>query len=56
MMTNPNSMNSRCGLEDCDCGHTIDLLLRALVVVRDAWDAELADIARRAIDNVQEDK
>ena len=55
-MANPNPMNARCGLEGCDCGYTIDLLLRALVVVRDAWDAELADIARRAIDNAQEDK
>ncbi len=23
-------MNSRCGLEDCDCGHTIEKLVAAL--------------------------
>jgi len=25
-----NPMNARCGLEDCDCGHTIEKLLKAL--------------------------
>ena len=27
-MSNP--MSARCGLEDCDCGHTIEVLLKAL--------------------------
>jgi len=25
-----NPMNARCGLEDCDCGHTIEALRKAL--------------------------
>ncbi|KKL10452.1 hypothetical protein LCGC14_2555670 [marine sediment metagenome] len=29
-MGNPNPMNSRCGLEDCDCGYVIEKLLTAL--------------------------
>ncbi len=29
-MDNPNPMNSRCGLEDCDCGHMIEKLVKAL--------------------------
>jgi hypothetical protein len=32
-MTNPNPMNSRCGLEDCDCEYTIGGLLRRLEVI-----------------------
>ena len=27
---NPNPMNSRCGLEDCDCGYVIEKLVTAL--------------------------
>jgi hypothetical protein len=32
-MTNPNPMNSRCGLEDCDCEYTIGGLLRRLEII-----------------------
>ena len=30
---NPNPMNARCGLEDCDCEYTIGGLLRRLEVI-----------------------
>ncbi|KKL05814.1 hypothetical protein LCGC14_2602260 [marine sediment metagenome] len=30
---NPNPMNSRCGLEDCDCEYTIGGLLRRLELI-----------------------
>ncbi len=39
-MTNPNPMNSRCGLEDCDCEYTIGGLLRRLELI--AEEAKLA--------------
>ena len=32
-MSNPNPMNSRCGLEDCDCEFTIGGLLRRLEII-----------------------
>ncbi|KKM83070.1 hypothetical protein LCGC14_1313230 [marine sediment metagenome] len=32
-MTNPNPMNSRCGLKDCDCEYTIGGLLRRLELI-----------------------
>ena len=32
-MDNPNPMNSRCGLADCDCEYTIGGLLRRLELV-----------------------
>ena len=32
-MSNPNPMNSRCGLEDCDCEYTIGGLLRRLEII-----------------------
>ena len=32
-MNNPNPMNSRCGLEDCDCEYTIGGLLRRLEMI-----------------------
>ena len=31
--SNPNPMNSRCGLEDCDCEYTIGGLLRRLELI-----------------------
>ena len=37
-MNNPNPMNSRCGLADCDCGYTIEKLLTALEKLT-AWVA-----------------
>ena len=33
MSNNPNPMNSRCGLEDCDCEYTIGGLLRRLEII-----------------------
>ena len=34
-MSNPNPMNSRCGLEDCDCGYVIDSILSKMHEIRD---------------------
>jgi hypothetical protein len=38
-MSNPNPMNSRCGLEDCDCEYTIGGLLRRLEIVAEQCTA-----------------
>ncbi len=35
-MSNPNPMNSRCGLEDCDCEYTIGGLLRRLEMIMES--------------------
>jgi hypothetical protein len=35
-MTNPNPMNSRCGLEDCDCEYAIGGLLRRLEMIMES--------------------
>jgi hypothetical protein len=35
---NPNPMNSRCGLEDCDCEYTIGGLLRRLEMIIEQAD------------------
>jgi hypothetical protein len=43
-MTSSNPMNSRCGLEDCDCEYTIGGLLRRLEIV-----AEKCTAGREAI-------
>ena len=40
-MSNPNPMNSRCGLEDCDCEYTIGGLLRRLELVAEQCTAGL---------------
>ncbi|KKM83715.1 hypothetical protein LCGC14_1306420 [marine sediment metagenome] len=40
-MSNPNPMNSRCGLEDCDCEYTIGGLLRRLEMIAESCTAGL---------------
>ena len=40
-MNNPNPMNSRCGLEDCDCEYTIGGLLRRLELIMENCTAGL---------------
>ena len=40
-MTNPNPMNSRCGLEECDCEYTIGGLLRRLELIMENCTAGL---------------
>ncbi|KKM16760.1 hypothetical protein LCGC14_1682580 [marine sediment metagenome] len=40
-MSNPNPMNSRCGLEDCDCEYTIGGLLRRLELIMENCTAGL---------------
>ncbi len=30
-------MKARCGLEDCDCGHTIETLVEALKTASQEW-------------------
>ena len=38
---NPNHMNARCGLEDCDCEYTIGGLLRRLELIVEKCTAGL---------------
>ena len=40
-MSNPNPMNSRCGLENCDCEYTIGGLLRRLERIAESCTAGL---------------
>ena len=48
-------MKAPCGLEDCDCGHTIEKLVKALEEIRDcpwtsfAFVTEIRGIASAAI-------
>ena len=40
---NPNPMNSRCGLEDCDCEYTIGGLLRRLEIIAEQAQVTVAN-------------
>ena len=44
---NPNPMNARCGLEDCDCEYTIGGLLRRLEMVVEQCTAGLHPLANK---------
>ena len=50
-MSNPNPMNSRCGLEDCDCEYTIGGLLRRLELVAEMCTHTVEGIRSACTDN-----
>ena len=51
-MANPNPMNARCGLEDCDCEYTIGGLLRRLEIVEEQCTA-IAREAKRTVEQTR---
>ncbi len=65
-LANPNPMNSRCGLEDCDCEYTIGGLLRRLELImgnctaglhpavdKDEWFRSISRSAKRTVEQTR---
>ena len=51
-MSNPNPMNARCGLEDCDCDYTIGGLLRRLEMIAEQATATVERTRAECTENL----